>query len=193
MLDEHGPPREAEEGRAGVSELGRPGQHRPVNLVALAGVGVDRRPAVDERVEEGERPGQPEALGADLEHEERPVAGRLDVECDELGRIQRRVGADAAGLDRQLLEEVAALTPDGDAQWLRARVWAGGLGDAAAALEGSVIADGTDAAWVLVNKPSGLVAHELTRFEPPAGPDLWLITSEIRALDETACNGQLNR
>jgi hypothetical protein len=57
--------------------------------VPAAGIGVDRSPAVDEGVEERQRPGQGEALGADLQDQEGPVSRGLDVERDVLGRLQR--------------------------------------------------------------------------------------------------------
>jgi hypothetical protein len=51
VLDEHGALRESKERSAGVAKLGRPNQHRPVDVVPLLGIRVDRRAAVDEGVE----------------------------------------------------------------------------------------------------------------------------------------------
>ena len=86
-----------------VLELGRPDEHRPVDVVALARVGVDRRAAVDERVEEGKRGLETKALGADLEDEEGGVAGRLDVEGDELRLVERCLRTDLRGVDGDLV------------------------------------------------------------------------------------------
>jgi hypothetical protein len=51
VLDEHGALGESKEGSAGVTKFGRPDQHRPVDVVPLLCVWVDRRTAVDEGVE----------------------------------------------------------------------------------------------------------------------------------------------
>jgi hypothetical protein len=55
VLDEHGALGESKERSAGVTKFGRPDQHRPVDVVALLGVWIDRGSAVDERVEKRER------------------------------------------------------------------------------------------------------------------------------------------
>lgn len=55
VLDEHGALGESKERSAGVAKFGCPDQHRPVDVVPLLGVRVDRRTAVDEGVEERER------------------------------------------------------------------------------------------------------------------------------------------
>jgi hypothetical protein len=55
VLDEHGALGESEERSARVTKLRRPNQHRPVDVVPLLGVRVDRRAAVDQRVEKRER------------------------------------------------------------------------------------------------------------------------------------------
>jgi hypothetical protein len=94
VLDEHGATSEVEERPPGVTELGGVHQHLPLNQVAALGVGVDRCPGVDEGVEEAQRAAEPEALGPDLEDQEGPVPGRLDVDGDELGLFEKRVGAD---------------------------------------------------------------------------------------------------
>jgi hypothetical protein len=79
VLDQHGPSRETQEGPARVAKLGRADEHRAVDVMAPVRVRVDRRLAVHERVEERKRSVQPEALGADLEDEERRVSGGLDI------------------------------------------------------------------------------------------------------------------
>ena len=84
VLDQDGPPGEVEEGPPGVAELGRVDEHLALDQVPPLGVGVDRRPGVDQGVEQAQRPAQPEPLGADLEDQEGPVAGGLDVHRDEL-------------------------------------------------------------------------------------------------------------
>jgi len=103
VLDEHGALSETQERTAGVAKLRRADEHRPVDVVAPVRVWVDRRLAVDERVEEGERAIQPEALGSDLQDEERRVAGGLDVQRDELRLVKWRLGLDLRGVDRDLL------------------------------------------------------------------------------------------
>jgi hypothetical protein len=106
MLDEDRRACEVEKGTARVRELRRVGDHLLVDLVALAGVRVDRRATVDERVEEAERPREVEALGADLQHQERPVAGRLDIERHVLDLVEA-----AAAVDRGRLVEVERRRP----------------------------------------------------------------------------------
>jgi hypothetical protein len=71
--------------------------------MALARVRVDRRAAVDECVEEGERAFEREPLSADLEDQERGIAGRLDVERDELRVRQRSLLFHLGRVDRDLL------------------------------------------------------------------------------------------
>ena len=82
-----------EEGAAGVAELGRVDQHLALDQVPALGVGVDRCPGVDQGVEEAQGPAESEPLGADLEDQEGAVAGRLDVDGDELRILERSVGA----------------------------------------------------------------------------------------------------
>jgi len=94
VLDEDGALSEAQERPAGVPELRCANQHRAVDLVALLGVRIDGRPAVDKGVEERQRTGQLESLGAKLEHQEWGVARRLNVDGDELGIVQGRLRAE---------------------------------------------------------------------------------------------------
>jgi hypothetical protein len=103
VLDQDRALGEAKKRAARVPELGRADQHRAVDVVALARVGVDRRPAVDQGVEERERGVEAKPLGADLEDEKRGVAGRLDVEGDELRVVQGRRAADLGRVDCDLL------------------------------------------------------------------------------------------
>src|SRR5205823_13718847 len=56
-----------------------------------------------EGVEKRERPLEGEALGAQLEDQERSVAGRLHVQGDELRVVQRRQGPHLGRVDRDLL------------------------------------------------------------------------------------------
>lgn len=98
VLDQDASPGEVEEGPPGVAELRRVDKHVALDQVASLRVGVDRRPGVDKGVEEAQRPAEPEALGADLEDQERTVAGGLDVHGDELGLLQPRLGADREDL-----------------------------------------------------------------------------------------------
>jgi len=94
---------ETEKAAARVLELGRADQHRAVDVMALAGVGIDRRSAVDKGVEERKRGPQREAFGADLEDQEGRVACGLDVEGDELRVVEQGLRADLRGVDRDLL------------------------------------------------------------------------------------------
>ena len=64
-------------------------------MVTLFRVGVDRRAAIHERVEKCKRTVETESLGTQLKDQERRIAGRLDVDGDELGVLQ-------PGLRRQL-------------------------------------------------------------------------------------------
>jgi len=103
VLHEHRGLREPEEGTAGVFEHRCSDEHRAIDVVAPLGVGVDRRPAVDERVEEREGLLEREALRAKLEDEERRVAGRLHVEGDELRLVKQRQRGDLRRVDGDLL------------------------------------------------------------------------------------------
>jgi hypothetical protein len=103
VLHEHGAVGETQEGAARVLEHGRADEHRAVDVVALAGVGVDRGTAVDERVEKRERAIEREALSAQLEHQEWSVPGGLHVEGDELSVVERSERPDLGRVDRDLL------------------------------------------------------------------------------------------
>jgi hypothetical protein len=105
VLDQHRAPRKAQESRAGVAEAGRAHQHRAVDLVPLLGVSVDGGAGFDQGVEEGQGGVQPEALGADLDDQERPVAGGLHVERDVLGLAEWGIGRDRDALREQLRKE----------------------------------------------------------------------------------------
>ena len=88
-----------EEGAARVTEFGRPRQHGALDQVAATRIGVDGRAAVHERVEEGESGVEAETLGPDLEDQEGPVAGGLDVHGDKLRFHERHVGTDSRRVD----------------------------------------------------------------------------------------------
>jgi hypothetical protein len=103
VLDQDRPQGKPKECAPGVFELGRADEHRPVDVVALARVWVDGCAAIDQRVKEGKRAAEAKALGAHLEDQERSVTGRLDVEGDELGVLERRLTADLRGVDSDLL------------------------------------------------------------------------------------------
>jgi hypothetical protein len=103
VLDEHGALRETQERATSISKLRRADEHRPVDVVPAVRVRVDRRLAVNQRVEEGERTVEPEALGADLQDEEGRVPGGLDIQRDELRLFERRLRCDLGGVDRDLL------------------------------------------------------------------------------------------
>ncbi len=103
VLDEHGALGEAQEGSPGVLELGRADQHRAVDVMPLAGVGIDGRAGVDQRVEEGQCGLQRETLGPDLEDQEGRIAGGLHIEGDELCLVERGLAAALARVDCDLL------------------------------------------------------------------------------------------
>ena len=102
VLDQDRAVSEAQKGPTRVSKLRRPDEHGTVDVVAPVGVGVDRRLAIDKCVEERQRPVKPEALCADLEHEEWRVTRRLHVQRDELSFIEPRVRSDLGSVDRDL-------------------------------------------------------------------------------------------
>jgi hypothetical protein len=103
VLDEHGAVSEPQEPAAGIAKLRRADEHRPVDVMAAMRVWVDRRLAVHERVEEGKRTFEPEALGSHLQDEEWRVAGGLDVQRDELRLFEPCLRFDLRGVDRDLL------------------------------------------------------------------------------------------
>jgi hypothetical protein len=103
VLDQHGALRKPQERASRVLELRGADEHRAVDVMALARVRVDRRAAVDERVEERERALQREALGADLQDEEWRVAGGLDVERDELRVLEPGAAPHLGRVDGDLL------------------------------------------------------------------------------------------
>jgi hypothetical protein len=103
VLDQDSALGEAQEGSARVPKLGRADEHRSVDVVTAVGVRVDRSLAVHQRVEERQRPIEPEAFGANLEDEERRVAGGLDIQRDELRLVQPRAGLDVGRVDGDLL------------------------------------------------------------------------------------------
>ena len=103
VLDKDCAVRKAEERAPRVLELRGADQHRAVDVVAPSRIGVDRCAAVDQRVEEGQRAVEGEALGAYLKYEKRSIARGLDVEGHELRFVQRRLAADIGGVDGDLL------------------------------------------------------------------------------------------
>src|SRR6202171_31200 len=105
VLDEHRAVRETQEGSSGIAKLGRADQHGAVDVVAPVRVWVDRGLAVHQRVEEGERSLEREALRPDLEDQEWSVAGALDVQGDELRVIQARQRAEPRRVDGNLLPQ----------------------------------------------------------------------------------------
>jgi len=103
VLDQDRTLGKAQEGTAGVAKLGRADEHGPIDVMAPVCIGVDRSLAVHQRVEEGQRALEPEAFGADLQDEERRVAGGLDVQRDELRLVKPRFGLDLGRVDGDLL------------------------------------------------------------------------------------------
>src|SRR6266851_4818079 len=86
----------------GVCPFGRSRTSRAIDLVAPARVWVDGSATVDQRVEERERAVEPEPLGPDLEHQERRIAGGLDVQGYELSVIKRCIRPELGHVDRDL-------------------------------------------------------------------------------------------
>lgn len=113
VLDEHRTLREPQEGTSCVLELRSTDQHRAVDVVPPSGVGIDGGSAVDERVEKRERLLEREALSSHLQDEERRVAGRLDIQGDELGVVQTRPAADLGRVDRDLFPRDKAASSAG--------------------------------------------------------------------------------
>jgi hypothetical protein len=105
VLHQHRAVRKAQKRAARVPELGRADQHRAFDVVAPPRVGVDGGAAVDESVEERERAAEREPLRAHLEHQEGGVAGRLDVQGDELSVLEQRARAHLGRVDGDLLPE----------------------------------------------------------------------------------------
>jgi hypothetical protein len=103
VLDQDGALGEAEESPARVLELRGADQHGAVDVMAAVRVRVDRRLAVDQGVEEGQGPVQPEALRPELEDQERSVAGGLDVDGDELRVIEPGLQSHLGRVDRDLI------------------------------------------------------------------------------------------
>jgi len=67
VLDQHGSLRETQECPACILELWGADQHRSLDVVTAPRIWVDRCAAVDEGVEERQRPLELESLGADLQ------------------------------------------------------------------------------------------------------------------------------
>jgi hypothetical protein len=94
---------EAQERPARIPELRRANEHGAVDVMSPARVGIDRRPAVDQRVEEGERAVETESLGAELEDKEGRVSRRFDVDGDELSGIESGLRSQLRCIDGDLL------------------------------------------------------------------------------------------
>jgi hypothetical protein len=103
VLDQHSALSKTQEGPPRVPELRGADEHGTVDVVAPARVRIDRRAAVDQRVEEGQRTCEREPLRADLEHQERGVAGRLDVKGNELRVLKLSLGTELGSIDRDRL------------------------------------------------------------------------------------------
>jgi hypothetical protein len=95
--------RKPQECTAGVLELRCADEHRTIDVVAPARVGVDRGAAIHQGVEEGKWAVETEALGADLQDQERRVACRLYVEGDELSLVEACLETHLGSVDRDLL------------------------------------------------------------------------------------------
>jgi hypothetical protein len=103
VLHKHRSLREPEECPSRISELRSSDQHRTVDVMASARIRVDGGAAIDKRVEEGKRPLEPEAFGADLEHKEWRITCGLHVESDELGVFEPGLGTDLGRIHCDLL------------------------------------------------------------------------------------------
>jgi hypothetical protein len=105
VLDQDRASGEAQECGAGIAEAGRADQHCAVDLVPLLRVAVDGGAGLDQGVEEGERAREPEAFGADLDHQEGGAAGRLHVQGHVFRLVERGVRGDRRALRQQLREQ----------------------------------------------------------------------------------------
>lgn len=103
VLDEHCAVRKPQERSTSVLEFGRADEHRTVDVMPFARVGVDRRAAVDERVEKRKRAVQRETLSPDLQDEKRSVACRFDIEGHKLRVFEPRTAADLGSVDGDFL------------------------------------------------------------------------------------------
>lgn len=113
VLDEDRALCKAKKRSSRVAKLGSAYQHRTIDVVPLLGIGIDRRAAVDKGVEEREGARELESLSAKLEHQERGVPCRLDVDGDELGIVERRLRAKLRRVDRYLLPRDRLRRPSG--------------------------------------------------------------------------------
>jgi hypothetical protein len=103
VLHQDSPLSKAEKCSPRVSELGCSDEHRALDVVTPSSVWIDGGPAVDKRVEEGQRPRQREPLGTDLQDQERCVARRLHVQGHELRVLESRARPDLGRVDGDLL------------------------------------------------------------------------------------------
>jgi hypothetical protein len=103
VLDEHGTLRKAQERTARILEFRGADEHRAIDVMSLFCVGIDGRPAVDQGVEERQRPVERESLRAQLEHQERSISRRLDIERDELRLVQPGERSHLGRVDGDLL------------------------------------------------------------------------------------------
>src|SRR5258708_21307780 len=103
VLYEHGALRESQKCPAGVPEFRRADEQRAIDVMGLFRVGIEGCPAIDQRVEERERGVEGEPLRSKLQDQEGSVAGRLDVERDELGLFQPSQRPNLGCVDRDLL------------------------------------------------------------------------------------------
>jgi hypothetical protein len=103
VLDQHSPLGKTQKGPPRVPELRGADEHGAVDVVAPARVRIDGRAAVDQRVEERQGTCEREPLGADLEHQERGVAGGLDIKGDELRILKLSLRTELGSIDRDRL------------------------------------------------------------------------------------------
>jgi hypothetical protein len=95
--------REAKKCTPHIAELWGSDEHGAVDLMSLLRVRVDRRAAIDERVEERKGTFEVEALRSHLEDQERGIASRLDVERDELSIVEPRRRTDVRRINCDLV------------------------------------------------------------------------------------------
>jgi hypothetical protein len=102
VFHENGALRESQECPSGIPELGGADEHCAVDMVALARVRIDWRAAIHQRVEKRKRGVETESLGPQLEDQERRIACRLNIDGDELGVLQSRLGRQLGCIDGDL-------------------------------------------------------------------------------------------
>ena len=102
VLDQDSSLGETKERPTRVTEFRGSDQHRPIDVVPLLRIGIDRCLAIDQRVEKRKRTRQRESLRAKLEHKEGGVASRFHVDGHELCLVEQRLRTELGRVDCDL-------------------------------------------------------------------------------------------